>query len=198
MELALRPGASTVSLSAGDSITVYSAPGLNDLAGTLGDRASEILDQTRRLLSDQLIDDVHSATGSVSESMAHIKSLLDEEVEALETLIEGLSTTSSQLADATSGPELDRTIANIDTLTTRLASASDDLDASSASLSSILEKIDRGDGSLGKMVNDPDLYDRLTAATENVQAATEEIALLTKDVRERPERYLKGVKFSVF
>jgi hypothetical protein len=38
----------------------------------------------------------------------------------------------------------------------------------------------------------------MVVAMENMQTATEEIALLTKDVRERPERYLAGVKFSVF
>jgi phospholipid/cholesterol/gamma-HCH transport system substrate-binding protein len=80
----------------------------------------------------------------------------------------------------------------------RLAAASDDLGSSSESLASILRKVDEGDGTLGKMVNDGELYDRLTAATENIQAATEEIALLTRDVRADPEKYLGSMKFSVF
>jgi hypothetical protein len=48
------------------------------------------------------------------------------------------------------------------------------------------------------MVNDGELYDRLTAATENIQVASEEIALLTRDVRADPDKYLKDLKFSVF
>jgi hypothetical protein len=39
---------------------------------------------------------------------------------------------------------------------------------------------------------------KISAAMENIQVASEEIALLTKDLRERPERYLQGLKVSVF
>ncbi len=198
MEIALLPGSSGQPLVMGDTIEAFAAPGLQDLAGALGDQASEILAQTRKLLSDSLIGDVHTGTEAFAGAVTEVRGMLNREVESLEALIESLSQASRTLADATEGPELDRTVAHIDTLTSRLADASGELDASSRSLSSILEKIDRGEGTLGRMVNDPALYDRLTAATENVQAASEEIALLTKDVREQPEKYLKGVKFSVF
>ena len=196
--LALVPGVSAEILSSGDTITAVPAPGLNELAGTLGDQAGRVLEQTRRLLSDSLIGDVHSAAGSLAEGMADVQVLLDRQAAALGELIEALSQTAQELATAASGPELDRTLANIDTLTARLAAAGDDLDSSSQSLASILRKVDEGDGTLGKMVNDGDLYDRLTAATENIQVASEEIALLTRDVRADPDKYLKGLKFSVF
>jgi hypothetical protein len=58
--------------------------------------------------------------------------------------------------------------------------------------------MDEGEGTLGLLVNDEELYVKISAAMENIQAATEEIALLTKDIRQRPERYLKGLKFEAF
>lgn len=196
--LALIPGVSTELLAAGDTITATPAPGLNDLAGTLGDRAGRVLEQTQRLLSDSLIANVHSTAGSLAEGMEDVQILLEREAAALEELIESLNQASRELAAAASSPEIDRTLANIDTLSARLAAASDDLDSGSQSLASILRKVDEGDGTLGKMVNDGELYDRLTAATENIQVASEEIALLTRDVREQPDKYLDGLKFSVF
>ena len=99
---------------------------------------------------------------------------------------------------ATEGPELERTVANIDSLTARLSAASASFGTSSESLASILEKIDSGEGSMGLLLNDPELHDRMAAAMENLQAATEEIALLTRDIREQPQRYLAGLKISVF
>lgn len=198
MVLALEPGEASELLAEGDTIAAGAAAGLNDLASTLGDRAGDLLDRTRRLLSDSLIVDVHSTAGSLASSMEDVQVLLERESEALEELIEALASTSRQLAEATAGPEIDRTLANIDSLTTRLAAASDDLDQSSRSLASILRKIDEGEGSLGRMLNDPELYESLTAATENIQVASEEIALLTRDVREQPDRYLGNLKFSVF
>ena len=196
--MALIPGVSTERLTTGDTITAVPAPGLNELAGTLGDRAGRVLEQTQRLLSDSLISDVQSAAGSLSAGMEDVQLLLDHQAAALEELIRALNQTAQELAAATSSPELDHTLANIDTLTARLAAASDDLDSGSQSLASILRKVDEGEGTLGRMVNDGELYDRLTAATENIQVASEEIALLTRDVREQPEKYLKDLKLSVF
>ena len=196
--VALIPGVSTDPLASGDTIAATPAPGLNELAGTLGDQAGQVLAQTRQLLSDSLITNVHSAAGSLASGMEDVQVLLDREARALEELIEALNQAAQELAATASSPEVDRTLANIDTLTTRLAAAGEDLDAGSASLASILRKVDEGDGTLGKMVNDGELYDRLTAATENIQVASEEIALLTRDVRADPERYLQGMKFSVF
>jgi len=196
--LALIPGVAEDFLSNGDTIVATPSPGLNELAGTLGDQAGRVLEQTRRLLSDSLISNVHSAAGSLTAGMEDVQVLLDREATALEELIEALNQAARELADATAGPEIDRTLANIDTLAARLAAAGDDLDAGSQSLASILRKVDAGEGTLGKMVNDGELYDRLTAATENIQVASEEIALLTRDVREQPDKSLKALKFSVF
>jgi len=196
--LALIPGVSTELLTTGDTIAAVPAPGLNELAGALGDRAGRVLEQTQRLLSDSLISDVHSTAGSLAAGMEDVQVILDRQAKALEELIGALNQAAQELAATASSPELDHTLANIDTLTARLAAASDDLDSGSQSLASILRKVDEGDGTLGRMVNDGELYDRLTAATENIQTASEEIALLTRDVREQPEKYLKDLKVSVF
>jgi phospholipid/cholesterol/gamma-HCH transport system substrate-binding protein len=197
--LALIPGESTTVLSEGDTIyAAGGAPGLQDLVGDLGGEASEVLAQIRKLLNDSTVASAQSGIGSFAGGMEELEVLLARESQSIEKLIQGLSTTSARLADMTSGPELDRTLANLDSLTARLAEASTDLDQTSESLASVLGKIDRGEGSLGLMVNDSSLYVSLNATLQNLEAASEEIALLTRDVRERPEHYTEGLKFSVF
>ena len=186
-------------LAEGDTIyAAGGAPGLQDLAGDLGDQASSVLTQVNTLLSDSMIADAQAGIGSFAGGMEELEVLLERESESIEQLIQGLSATSEQLRQATSGPALERSLANIDSLTARLAEASEDLDATSASLASVLEKVDRGEGSLGLMVNDTTLYVNLNATLENLATATEEIALLTRDIRERPQHYTQGLKFSVF
>jgi len=197
--LALIPGESTVALSEGD--TIYSAgggPGLQDLVGELGGDASDVLAQIQKLLNDSTVANAQAGIGSFAGGMEELETLLARESQSIEELIEGLSATSARLAKVTSGPELDRTVAHLDSLTSRLAAASTDLDQTSKSLASVLGKIDRGEGSLGRMVNDSSLYVGLTATLQNLEAASEEIALLTRDIRERPEHYTQGLKFSVF
>ncbi len=194
----LEPGSSGRPLAAGDTIAAVPAPDLTSMAGSLGKDAQSVLNRTQRLLADSMIGALHSSAEDLSGTMHDLRTVVDRERETLASLIEGLSQTSTQLAHATSGPELRETLVRIDSLTGRLQTTSRGLDASSQSLASILDKVDRGTGSLGKLVNDANLYDKVTAAAENLQSASEEIALLTKDIRERPERYLKGLKFSVF
>jgi phospholipid/cholesterol/gamma-HCH transport system substrate-binding protein len=196
--VALRPGEAAEDLASGDTIAAVSVPGLTQLAERFGGQADEVLARTQRLMSDSVIASVETGAGAFAGTMGELDAMLDRQSETLERLIENLSAMSASLEGATDGPELERTVQNIDSLTARLAAASAQFEETSESLDSILRKIDEGEGSMGRLVNDPVLHDKMVAAMENMQAATEEIALLTKDVRERPERYLAGVKFSVF
>ncbi len=193
-----KPGIAADNLVSGDTISAQVLPGLTGLADQLGGQATEVLERTQRLLSDDLISSVESGAGAFAGTMGELEAMLERQSHTLEQLIESLAGISAQLSNATDGPELERTVANIDSLTARLAAASEQFGTSSEALASILQKIDNGDGSMGKLINDPVLYDRMAAAMENMQAATEEIALLTKDIREQPQRYLAGLKISVF
>jgi phospholipid/cholesterol/gamma-HCH transport system substrate-binding protein len=47
----------------------------------------------------------------------------------------------------------------------------------------VLLRIERGDGTLGRLVNDPALYDELSLTLR-------EFRLLAADIRERPGRYI--------
>ncbi len=96
--------------------------------------------------------------------------------------------------------EIDSSITNINTLTSNFAKISDslsradigstirNLDASVKNLNGILLKINEGEGSLGKLMNDKELY-------ENLARASGELELLLQDFRLNPKRY---VNVSVF
>lgn len=187
----LLPGQAERQLRDGDTIRAMPTQGLQGMAGDLGDQATRVLEQTRSLLSDAMISDVHSSTQSLASSMHELQQLVESERQSLADMIEHLDHTSDRLSSLTSGPELQSTLTHLDSLTLRLSSTSQELESSSRSLSSIMEKVDHGEGSLGLLVNDDQLYQKVTAAAANLQSASEEIALLTKDIRERPERYLK-------
>lgn len=194
----LLPGVSSVALADGDTIQGTRLPDLSSIAGDLGGQASDLLTRAQLLLSDTTVAGFQASSQSMAAALGEIEGLVRDERESLKQLIEGLSQTSTQLASATSGPELGQAIGRLDSLTMRLTSASAGLDSTTHSLASILGKIDRGEGTLGKMVNDSTLYDRLAAVSENLQAMTEEMALLTKNIRDEPERYLSEMSISVF
>ncbi|MEN8144581.1 MAG: MlaD family protein [Gemmatimonadota bacterium] len=194
----LLPGTSSQALVDGDTIQGTRLPDLSSMAGDLGDKASDIMTRTQQLLSDSTVAGFQASSQSMAAALGEIEGLVREERESLKQLIEGLSQTSTQLASATSGPELGQALGRLDSLTMRLTAASSGLDSTTSSLASILGKIDRGEGTIGKMVNDTTLYGRLAAVSENLQSMTEEMTLLTKNIRDEPERYLGELKISVF
>lgn len=194
----LKPGTAPTNLVSGDTILAASTPGLTALADQLGGQATDVLDRTRRMLSDSVIASVQTGAEGFAGTMTELDSMLARQSATLEQLIQHLESATASLDQAADGPELERTVQNLDSLTMRLAAASEQFDSTSKSLDSILRKIDEGQGSMGKLVNDPVLHDKMVAAMENVQAASEEVALMMKSFREDPEKYTKGLNISLF
>ena len=61
-------------------------------------------------------------------------------------------------------------------------------DNSVKSIENIAAKVNNGEGTAGRLVNDKELYDRMNRMVEDVDA-------LVKDLKEHPGKY---IKFSVF
>ena len=194
----LMPGGAGETVARGDTIAGGTGRDLQSLASDLGGTAEEVLDRTARLLSDSTIRAVESGAGDLAGTLEQTRAMVREERETVGRLLEELRATASNLDRATSGPALERTVARMDSLTAELAEAGEGLTASSRSLASVLEKADAGEGTLGKLVNDDRLYERMSAAAENLQRASEEVALLSQDLRENPRKYLENLDFSVF
>lgn len=71
-----------------------------------------------------------------------------------------------------------------------MGEAIDDLASAAQSLDSILTRLQRGEGSLGRLMEDDTVY-------VNLKEASEELKVLIQDIREHPERYL-NVEVKVF
>ena len=90
----------------------------------------------------------------------------------------------------TTGPELERTTKRLDELVGRLDGTQQALDRSSKSLQSILARMDRGEGTLGKLSTDDTLYRNASEATANLNKATVELNKLLADFQAHPKKYI--------
>lgn len=194
----LIPGVADRVLASGDTIQLGRAADLQSLASSLGDEANVILARIEDALSERTVSDIRESSSAFAAAMRELQSLVRAERESLSSLLANLDRASARLADVADRPDVERALANLDTLTSRLATAGASFDSTSHSLASITARLDAGEGTFGKMLTDEALYDEVRGAVANLQTATEEIALLTKDLREHPERYLKDIKISVF
>lgn len=153
---------------------------------------------------------VEGAVSNADSLLMNVNDVLDERTKNdLRKSIQGLSTLVASFqksADAMNGilennkGNLDSSLTNIKNISKNFSVLSDSLSeanlpatlqklhSSMAHLDAVLGKMDRGNGTMGKMVNNEDLYDHLSEASRQLE-------LLLQDFRLNPKRY---VNVSVF
>jgi len=178
--LALQPGTSPEMLARGDTLAAVSAPTLAETFSDVGAHASEAFARAADLLSPERGASLDRGARSLTRSV--------NELTALTVTLRG---TAARLRNRLDDARLDSTTADLAFTARSLSGASADLRAASTSLASILAKVDRGDGALGRAVNDATLYDALLAAAVRVDQAATGASALIHDVRARPGRYVR-------
>ena len=158
----------------------------------LKQRANELVNEitaTLRALNTLLTENSANVNATMA-NLASISGSLDEVVGAesqnLQGIISNMNALSATLKDNAS--RIDHILANVDGFTDSLRRSNipatmDNLNGSLAQLDEALKKVNDGDGTLGKLVNDPALYDSLTSASGN-------LSRLLEDLKAHPGRYI--------
>ncbi|MEM9884584.1 MAG: MlaD family protein [Bacteroidota bacterium] len=167
-----------------DSLGSASADENSILGRTLAD-VNEILQQVKITIanangvitqnSDEIkttLDNISAITGSIAEREAQIQSIINSADSTMQKLAALDLSTTMHSADGA-----------IDNLNTTLSSAN----VAVKDLRTILETINEGNGTLGKLVNDKDLYLQMDEAIRNLD-------LLLEDFRLNPARYTTILK----
>ena len=194
----LTPGTSARTLAEGDTLALDRRSDLTSLASTLGDEVSSLIGEMESLLDGGLAENVAAGSEAFTLAMRELAGILETERASIGSLLANMDTLSNRLAGMTGSEEADRTLANLDTLSTRLAAASADFSAAGRSLAEITRGLEGGEGTLGRLLREDAVHDELVETLGTLRAAGEELALLLRDVRERPDRYLTDLKVSVF
>ena len=138
---------------------------------------NEVMNPATRRNLKQSIENLNLAVGSFKNSAESVEGILAE-----------------------NSSKLDRTFTNLDETTTNLNTFSDslvaidlqkmsrDIESAVASFGEVAEKLNNGDGTAAKLINDPGIYN-------NLEQATKELEGLLQDIKLNPKRYLH---FSVF
>ncbi len=179
----------------GDTLLTNTRPGLTELV-------------QQKLTPLQL--KVEGAVSNADSLLMNVNDVLDDNTKKnLRESIQGLTSvvnsfqksaiTLNELLDSNK-THIDSSLSNINTLTSNFAKLSDSLAANNLSstirnlestiknLDALLGKMEKGEGTLGKLMNNEELYNNLTKASK-------ELDLLLQDFRLNPKRY---VNVSVF
>jgi phospholipid/cholesterol/gamma-HCH transport system substrate-binding protein len=175
----LVPGEALVKIEKGDTLSGMQAPALTEVAVGLTESARDVLTRANELLSPEAVANLHATTAILPSSALQLRAAFTE----LRLASAALRRTAEGLEEARTGEALSSAIGRVDESARALSSIAASMEVSLGSLQSVFAKIDRGDGTLGRLVNDTSLYSELTGAAEGIRA-------LATDMKANPKRYL--------
>ena len=184
------PGASAQKVTWGDRIAGGTGVGLFDKMDELAGEADKVAKRVQGLLTDDMVKDLQGSASGARVSLESLQAILKEQRGELRGLSASLKRSAEGLERVSTGPELERTVKRLDELVGRLDGTLTTLDRSSKSLESVLARMDRGEGTLGKLSTDDSLYKNASEATANLNKATVELNKLLADFQAHPKKYI--------
>jgi phospholipid/cholesterol/gamma-HCH transport system substrate-binding protein len=179
------PGLNDTLLALGQPIQGVTEEQFADVAEGAAKSAQELIANVNKGLNPgQLAADIHATLLATQRGMNALTQAANGPavqqtqgtLKAVQDVMARLDTLLGNANVANSGKRLDTLSTNLTRLTGRLADAT-------GSLKGLLDRMDRGEGTLGKMATDTVLYNNLNATLKSLSE------LLT-DLKERPGRYL--------
>src|SRR5512142_3168258 len=177
--LDLAPGTALVKLQSGDTIRGLAAAALPEMAADLGDRARAVLAGADSLLSPEAVQNLHATAQVLPSSALEMRAAFVE----LHRAAAALRRSAEGVEGARTGPALSSALGEVERSARAMTNAANGMDRSLNSLASVLQKVDNGNGTLGRLVNDSTLY-------RDLSAAAREVGALASDVRQHPGRYV--------
>lgn len=191
-------GKSSEYLEKGDTLRSVRGRDLMDMAGSelefFKQKISQVTADLSRTL-DNLNLLMENNAQSINGTLRHLDAmsgdladLLDTEKQNLASAVENLTAFSEMLGE--NAPRVDSMMGNLNRITTELADAgfARELSETVGEMNLLLERIQEGDGTVGRLLNDPSLYESLNEASDN-------LASLLANLEQYPGRY---VHFSLF
>lgn len=185
------PGTSPTPAASGAILQGAMPPQITDEVNTIADQAKQTLSRVQTMLSDKTVDGVESSAQELKTLLRELSATTVEQRKELKALTSSLKVTAQNLEKATSGPELDRTIKRLDSLSEKAETATASLQKGSKSLEEVLGRLERGEGTLGKMSKDEALYTNANKAMETLNGASADLRELLQDLKKNPKRYVK-------
>lgn len=170
-------------LAHGDTIQGHPPRPLTERVTDMGRQVERLLNDTTLVLVRAALEGIGSAGGGLAVAGAEVTSLVATQRQTMDHVGAATLTVARNLAAATDSAELALLRDELRLAVHSLARATARMDSAAGSAASLFAKLDRGEGSLGRLIHDDQLYERVTGAV----LALEQLAV---DVRRDPRRYI--------
>jgi len=155
-----------------------------DSAGDLATDASNVFASIQNLLSDSNVAGAGEAITQLREVLRDLSEITEGQAAEVRSLTESLKRSAANVEGITGAEEWARTLALAEVTLANLDRTSAGINETVTSLNVIVARMERGEGTLGRLSTDETLYETLDAAAQSLRE-------LLDDVKANPGRYLK-------
>jgi phospholipid/cholesterol/gamma-HCH transport system substrate-binding protein len=171
----LVPGTAAEPLAAGQVIPGESGRGMMEIGADLATRAGALLDNLNVMLDTTLVTEMHGTLRSLQRVLATFGDARNGPAAEMSATLVSLRSLTARVDSTLGSPALQRSLANVDTLSGRLVGMTSQFTSTGARLDSLLTRINSGQGTIGKAMTDDGLYDDIRSATQAFQQLLDEI-----------------------
>ena len=178
-------GNSPVMAEGGDVLAGIVSSDVFGIVSDVGDDATEMIRRVSDLLTDATVSSFQGAAREVESLLTDLAVISREQRDGLTELVQSWNEVARNVSGTMSstGPVLESAAARADSALALVNENLEALEEATTDLRAILARIERGEGTLGRLSHDDSLYVNLTAAASSLQR-------LLDDVRENPGRYI--------
>jgi phospholipid/cholesterol/gamma-HCH transport system substrate-binding protein len=160
-----------------------SSPGIAQLTSKADSIASSVNAVTTALQHEFVasggIRDMRNAIGATNRLVTEFAAIANEQSRQLSATLTSLRRATTAIDPA----KVDSTVSNLRTASANMAEMSSQLKETSGKLDAIIAKVDSGNGSAAKLLNDPGVYN-------DVRQLLQRMDSLVADIKKNPKRYI--------
>lgn len=155
-------------------------------AGELLTEATELSSRLNRMLDALDPSTIERTSKNIERMTARLSQTVDQNQGDLRQAVQDFKVASRQMRDLaeTNARPISESIKDFDTASKQLSALSEKLSATAGTLQRVVDRMDRGEGTLGKALADSTLYDDLRETLRNTND-------LVRDIKAHPGRYIR-------
>jgi phospholipid/cholesterol/gamma-HCH transport system substrate-binding protein len=163
---------------------------LTEKVGTIAAESEQTMQRIQDLLSQETVSGIEASVEQLRALLTELAATVNSQRSDLEQTTRNMRIAAQNTKKLTSAPELEQSIKRLQSITTKLDDASGSLDRASRSMEVVLVRIERGEGTLGRLSTDDTLYRNANQALMNLNQTATVVRMLAIDLQANPKRYV--------
>lgn len=191
----IRKGISTKRVPPGGKMEGTTAPGISDMftqVDSVTVNMRNLLENANILLDPERDKSIKSSLAGVHDLTIELQKTLKRESVQLNRVMANMDSLVDNVKDLseTERTKVSNTLDNLESTSGRLSAMLDELQTTTTALDNILTRIDRGEGTIGKLLQDERLYDDAVRVAGKMDRLMTSLDELVVDLKSNPGRYV--------